>query len=33
MNGNNDLSNKEKSELREYLSSVYDINEDKIKIN
>lgn len=32
-NGESDLSNKEKDELKEYLSSVYEINEADIKIN
>lgn len=33
VSGDEDLSNKEKKELKEYLSSVYDIKEDKITIN
>ena len=30
---NNDLSNSDKKKLKEYLSSVYEVNEDNITIN
>ncbi len=31
--GENTLSNKERQELKEYFSNVYEIKEDKITIN
>ena len=31
--GKSNLSNSEKSELKEYLSDVYEIDEDNIKVN
>ena len=32
-NSNNELSSSEKSELKDYLSSVYEVNKENITIN
>ena len=32
-NGENNVSNSDKSELKQYLSGVYEIDEENIKIN